>query len=56
MEFTKKQTTRMKKATCPVCGYLIRVSRKWLNVGCPTCACGVKMERDNAEKQATTGA
>ena len=36
----KKQTTRLLKATCPNCGYLVRVTRKWLDVGLPTCPCG----------------
>lgn len=33
-----RQTTRMVKVTCPVCGYVARVSRKWLDsVGPPHC-------------------
>jgi hypothetical protein len=33
----KKQTTRMHKAECPDCGYTIRLSRKWADVGVPMC-------------------
>ena len=40
----KKQTTRMLRASCPVDGYTVRVSRKWLEVGTPVCPCGVTME------------
>lgn len=32
----KKQTTRMKKATCD-CGYTIRLAKKWADVGLPGC-------------------
>lgn len=32
-----KQSTRMLKATCPDCGYLIRTSAKWLDLGAPIC-------------------
>lgn len=31
------QTTRMLKATCPACGYLVRTSQKWFDVGVPSC-------------------
>ena len=35
---TKKQTTRLIKAECIVCGYNVRVTRKWLEkVGAPIC-------------------
>lgn len=32
--------TRLLKAYCPKCGYLIRITRKWIAIGlpkCPTC-------------------
>jgi len=32
-----KQTTRMKKTECSVCGYTVRLSEKWLSVGIPEC-------------------
>lgn len=32
-----KQTTRMKKCVCEQCGYTVRLSQKWLDVGRPGC-------------------
>ena len=32
------------KAVCKECGYTLRATRKWLNIGLPTCPCGVEME------------
>lgn len=32
-----KQTTRMLKATCPSCGYLVRTTQKWIDVATPLC-------------------
>lgn len=40
---TKKQGTRMLKIECG-CGYVVRTSQKWVDVGMPTCPCGEKME------------
>lgn len=39
-----KQSTRMLKVTCPECGYTLRTTRQWLDVGVPTCPCGTEME------------
>jgi hypothetical protein len=33
----KKQGTRMIKAECDECGYAVRLTRKWLDVGAPIC-------------------
>jgi hypothetical protein len=33
----KKQSTRMLKAECPECGYTIRLSKRWADVGLPSC-------------------
>jgi hypothetical protein len=33
----KKQTTRQRKTTCKQCGYVVRVTAKWLQVGAPIC-------------------
>ena len=41
---TKKQSTRLLKAACPECGYTIRVTAKWVEVGLPTCVCGGAFE------------
>jgi hypothetical protein len=32
-----KQTTRLKKAECSQCGYTVRVTQRWLEVGPPHC-------------------
>jgi len=40
----KKQTTRMLKVQCDICGCVVRMTRKWLeSVGAPTCGCGAEM-------------
>jgi len=39
----KPQGTRMLKVTCDSCGYLFRTSRKWADMGTPTCVCGSNM-------------
>lgn len=36
----KKQGIRMLKASCPSCGYTIRLSAKWADKGLPECICG----------------
>lgn len=36
----KTQTTRMLKASCPSCGYTVRLTAKWAGQGLPTCPCG----------------
>ena len=33
----KKQSTRMLKAECPECGYTIRLSKRWADMGLPSC-------------------
>jgi hypothetical protein len=40
----KPQSTRMLKLECPNCQWMARTSRKWMDLGLPTCACGTKME------------
>lgn len=44
----KTQGTRMIKVQCPdpACGYQVRTTRKWLDLGTPTCVCGKKMEEE----------
>lgn len=43
----KKQTTRMIKVVCPECeDYIVRMSRKNIERGCPTCPCGLEMVAD----------
>ena len=36
----KTQGTRMLKAFCPSCGYTVRLTQKWADLGLPTCVCG----------------
>lgn len=36
----KKQTTRMLKLEADCCGYVVRTTQKWLEVGIPSCPCG----------------
>jgi hypothetical protein len=40
----KKQGTRLIKLECPNCGYTVRTTAKWIEVGLPTCACGEEMQ------------
>lgn len=40
----KKQSTRMLKVICPGCGYTVRTTQKWIDIGLPTCPCGEEME------------
>lgn len=44
LEHREKQSTRMLKLTCPCCGYLVRTSRKWIDMGLPSCPFGTEME------------
>lgn len=36
----RRQTTRMVKLSCATCGYSVRTTRKWLDVGQPLCPDG----------------
>lgn len=36
----KKQTTRMVKCECAECGYILRTTKKWIEVGVPHCPAG----------------
>ena len=35
----RKQSTRMIKVECGECGYTVRTTQKWIDVGLPTCPC-----------------
>lgn len=39
-----KQGTRMLKVVCPDDGYTLRTTKKWIDLGLPTCPCGNEME------------
>jgi hypothetical protein len=43
-EVRPKQKARLMKGECPDCGYTIRLTRVWIEVGMPTCPCGAAME------------
>lgn len=38
------QSTRMLKVVCPTCDYTVRTTRKWLDIGLPSCPDGDLME------------
>ncbi len=42
----KKDGTRQLKCVCPACGYTIRTSQKWVDMGLPTCTCGEEFIRE----------
>jgi hypothetical protein len=44
----KVQTTRQLKVTCENCGCVVRMTRKWIDAGLPTCACGTEMIEQDA--------
>jgi hypothetical protein len=37
MSNRKTQGTRMLKAVCPSCGYTVRLTQKWADLGLPSC-------------------
>ena len=39
-----KQTTRLIKCACDDCGYTVRTTQKWLDIGVPQCPDGFPME------------
>jgi hypothetical protein len=43
----KKQGTRLLKVICGACGYTIRTTQQWIDIGLPTCACGAEMKLGN---------
>jgi len=42
----KKQGTRMIKLECPGCGYIVRTTAKWVEIGLPVCVCGQTFEAE----------
>jgi hypothetical protein len=45
----KKQSTRLLKVDCPDCGYVARITARWIAAGLPTCPCGEPMHLNVAE-------
>ena len=43
------QTTRMLKLVCPLCGYTIRTSGKWIATGLPVCHDGTEFQAETTE-------
>jgi hypothetical protein len=39
----KKQGTRLLQCVCPSCGYLARITQKWIAIGLPVCPCGISL-------------
>lgn len=50
-EKEKRQGTRMLKAECPNCGYTIRTTQKWVDVGLPICVCGTEFQLTTPEDE-----
>lgn len=48
----KVQGTRLLKVVCPDCGYVIRVTQKWIDEGYPTCPCGAYMGEPDEDMKA----
>jgi hypothetical protein len=45
----KKQTTRLIKLVCGQCGYTVRTTQKWLDMGTPFCPCGGEIIPEDAD-------
>lgn len=45
----KTQTTRMLKLVCPLCGYTLRTSAKWIATGLPVCHDGTEFQAEATE-------
>jgi hypothetical protein len=41
----KKQSTRMLKLEAKCCGYIARTTKKWIEIGLPSCPCGNEFPR-----------
>lgn len=46
---SKPQTTRMVKVECVNCGYTLRTTKKWIEVGLPTCVCSGEIQETGKE-------
>ena len=51
----KKQGTRMLLVKCPACEYQVRTTKKWLEVGVPTCPCGTVMVAEEGDDEEGEG-
>lgn len=50
MKKIDKQGTRMLKVVCGNCGYTVRTTQKWIDIGLPICPCGTQMNSETAEE------
>ncbi len=50
-EQEKKQSTRMIKLECTSCGYIVRTTKKWIELGLPVCQCGTQFEADDSGEE-----
>lgn len=50
----KKQGTRMLKLVCPHDGYTVRTTRRWIEVGLPSCPCGEELAAEDAGDEAVS--
>lgn len=46
---------RLRKVSCPDCGYTIRMARSWMAQGLPVCPCGTALEPVELADQAFAG-
>lgn len=47
----KKQGTRMLKLEADCCGYIVRTTQKWIEIGLPSCPCGNEMAPESKEEE-----
>ena len=47
----KKQGTRMLKLEADCCGYIVRTTQKWIEIGLPSCPCGNEMVVEGKEEE-----
>ena len=48
-------TCRLRKVSCPDCGYVVRMTRSWMAQGFPQCPCGGMMQPDSPADLAFLG-
>jgi hypothetical protein len=47
----KKQGTRMLKLEADCCGYIVRTTKKWIEIGLPSCPCGNEFILEDKEAE-----
>lgn len=47
----KKQGTRMLKLEADCCGYIVRTTKKWIEIGVPSCPCGNEFVVEDKEEE-----